>query len=131
LFRPRSLEKRYVKDGQNADCLDDHLFCAVMPTQNIVVSSADRFMGNPYPLTPQEIVLQNLRELCVHDALHPYYKSHWFKYMYDLLNKCLVVTIDGKMHFQKMKETCHDKILNEDETALKLDMSKYLMCYTE
>ena len=37
IFRPRSLEKRFVKDGKNANCLKDHLYCVVQPSGQDVV----------------------------------------------------------------------------------------------
>jgi len=106
IFRPRTIEKRFVKDGKNANCLSDHLYCVVQPTQNIVVDSYTAFMIGSDSLTPDEIVEQNLRELCVHDALNPLFKSHWFQYMEDLIKKCLVVDDNGKKKLKKITEVC-------------------------
>ena len=57
VFRPRSLEKRFVKDGKNANCLKDHLYCVVQPSgQDVVVDAYEAFMVGTDPITPDEIV---------------------------------------------------------------------------
>ena len=82
-------------------------------------------------ITPDEIVGQNLREMCVHDALSPLYKSHWFRYMHDLMRKCLIIIVDGNKKLVKISEECHDEVIKDEKTQLLLDMQKYKICYSE
>lgn len=109
-FKPRSLEKRFVKDGQNANCLTDHLYCAVQPSGSDLYENGSFMIGED-TITPDEIVNQNLRELCVHDSLFPLFKSHWFRYMHDLMEKCLIVEVGGNKKLAKITEECHDEVI--------------------
>lgn len=89
-------------------------------------------------LTPNDLIEQKLRELCVHKALFPTHKSAWFTYMNRLITECVTNEHpDTKVkQFQKVDRYCQEKVLKElhnqkEKKNIKMDYNMYEICYNE
>lgn len=101
------------------------------------------FLTFDKPLTPDDLIEEKMRELCVHKALFPTHKSAWFTYMHNLIDECVTSDInigknkvEGYQKLNKVTEQCHNKVLKEfhyqeENKNIKMDYQMYKICYAE
>lgn len=77
-------------------CIKDGRYCPVIPT--------DFQMGEA---TPQSIIDQNLRELCVFDSIPADRKSLWFSYINVVIQNCMAPNSKDAL-VRPVTPECHD-----------------------
>ena len=106
-------------EERKALCIQDGAYCPVIPTE---------FSG----AAPKTIIDQNLRELCMFEAIPKDRKSLWFSYLNVIIQNCMAP--DGEDAILKpVTPECHQEevislLKSKSFERLKIDWKKYESC---
>ena len=113
------------REEKKALCVENGKYCPVIPTE---------FQMNE--VTPQSIIDQNLREICIFEALPADRKSLWFSYIKEVVENCMV---PNALHatFRPVTADCHEQhVVSLLKTAqyamdMKIDWDQYQSCIND
>ena len=85
--------------------------------------------------TPQSVIDQNLRELCMYDSIADDRKSLWFSYINVVIQNCMMPD-EGSDLVKPVTSECHDSkvlaLLKTDSfSKLNVDWDRFTKCNEE